>query len=135
MEKRNPQHAAFIKAYKIKRIKYVTFTSLIVLALILTRKLSITDNVPPFIFIAVFFVGVVLLAYCYEKLSNLKAGRYSALLFFCGYAAIIFPMSNTEWTYRFEISFAIYVIYCVVREILTYKCFRDNSERLDISLS
>ena len=134
MEKRNPQHAAFIKAYKIKRIKYVTFTSLIVLALILTFQFA-TGKSWLFIVAGVVISGAVLMACFYEKWSGLKAGKYSALLFIIGYAAIVSPMRITDWDYSFVLSIAAYVIYCVVREILTYKSFMENSARFDVSLS
>ena len=134
MNKRDSIPDTVINDYRIKRIKYVTATSLIVLAMILTFQFA-TGKSWLFIVAGVVISGAVLMAYFYEKWSGLKAGKYSALLFIIGYAAIVSPMKMTDWDYSFVLSIAAYVIYCVVREILTYKSFMENSGRFDVSLS
>lgn len=134
MNKRDSIHDTVINDYRIKRFKYVTATSLIVLAMILTFQFA-TGKSWLFIVAGVVISGAVLMAYFYEKWSGLKAGKYSALLFIIGYAAIVSPMKMTDWDYSFVLSIAAYVIYCVVREILTYKSFMENSGRFDVSLS
>ena len=134
VEKRDLSKPATFKDYKSRRIKYVTATSLIVLAMILTFQFA-TGKSWLFIVAGVVILGAVLMAYFYEKWSGLKAGKYSALLFIIGYAAIVSPMKMTDWDYGFVLSIAAYVIYCVVREILTYKSFMENSGRFDVSLS
>ncbi|HIV80487.1 MAG TPA: hypothetical protein IAB13_05980 [Candidatus Avanaerovorax faecigallinarum] len=134
MDKRDSIPDTVINDYRTKRIKYVTATSLIVLAMILTFQFA-TGKSWLFIVAGVVISGAVLMAYFYEKWSGLKAGKYSALLFIIGYAAIVSPMKMTNWDYSFVLSIAAYVIYCVVREILTYKSFMENSGRFDVSLS
>lgn len=134
LNKRDSIPDTVINDYRIKRIKYVTATSLIVLAMILTFQFA---NGKSWLFIVagVVISGAALMAYFYEKWSGLKAGKHSALLFIIGYAAIVSPMRITNWDYGFVLSIAIYVIYCVVREILTYKSFMESYAGFDVSLS
>lgn len=134
VEKRDLSKPEIVRDYKSRRIKYVTATSLIVLAMILTFQFA-TGKSWLFIVAGVVILGAALMAYFYEKWSGLKAGKHSALLFIIGYAAIVSPMRITDWDYGFVLSIAIYVIYCVVREILTYRSFIESSAGFDVSLS
>lgn len=125
---------ALIRAYKSQRMKYIAATSIIWIAMISTYEFA-DGKSWLFIVAGVFVAGAALLAYVYEKWSDRKTGKYGALLFFCGMAAVFYPLKYTDWAYRYEIAIAMYVIYCVVREVLTYKSFIEEINNRGISAS